>query len=139
MPEVATQFFGQAVSSRQLVEFARDAMKSGLTDARDAADWTALCGQLEQAVRELRLQAGSPGRVDARGLQARPALRDAVAGCARAIAALQAPLAGAASRGRDVARCAVRANDLQVRLYEWLVAVYGPSVLPDEVVTGRAS
>ena len=131
LPEVATQFFGQAVSSRQLVEFARDAMKSGLTDARDAAEWTSLSAQVEQAVRELRLQAGAPGRVDARGLRARPALREAVVGCAHAIAALQAPLAAAASRGRDVARCGQRAGELQARLFEWLEAVYGPAVSPD--------
>ena len=63
LPAVATQFFGTAVSSRRMADFARDLLRAGHSEARDAADWTALSRAVEQAIRELRLHAGPPGRV----------------------------------------------------------------------------
>ena len=42
LPEVATQFFGQSVTTRKLLDFGRDLLRAGLAEARDAADWTSL-------------------------------------------------------------------------------------------------
>ncbi|MBN9463811.1 MAG: ATP-dependent DNA helicase, partial [Burkholderiales bacterium] len=62
LPEIATQFFGRSVSTRQLLDFARDLLRNGLSDARDAADWSALAAAVEQSVRVLRAAAGGrPG------------------------------------------------------------------------------
>ncbi|MEI8304664.1 MAG: ATP-dependent DNA helicase [Burkholderiales bacterium] len=126
LPEVATGFFGLSVSSRRLVEFARDVLRAGLAEARDAADWTTVSRALEQSVRELRLQAGDPARLDAAALRARPALLDAVADCAEQLDSTRALLERSAERGREISRCALRALELVDQLRRWERAVSGP-------------
>src|SRR5690606_16008953 len=49
LPDVATQFFGVAISTRQLVELARDLVRIGRADAPDADDWLALAAAIEAA------------------------------------------------------------------------------------------
>ncbi len=55
LPDIATNFFGQSVSTQSLSHLARDLLASGLTHARDGAAWPELCGQIENAAAELRL------------------------------------------------------------------------------------
>ncbi len=55
LPEVATTFFGDTVSTSQILELCRDVMAEGLAHARDGADWAAIAGPVERAARELRL------------------------------------------------------------------------------------
>ncbi|HVL58969.1 MAG TPA: ATP-dependent DNA helicase, partial [Burkholderiaceae bacterium] len=45
LPEIATEFFGESVSTRQLLDLARDALRCGLVEAADAADWRALAAR----------------------------------------------------------------------------------------------
>ncbi len=124
LPQIATQFFGRSVSTRQLIEFSRDLLQAGLADARDAADWQSLLGAIEQAVRELRLAAGRPGRLDARQLRERTALRAAVR---QAIDVLpRGVLERAAERSRELARLAARAGELAERLASWLDGLDAP-------------
>ncbi|MBN9429656.1 MAG: ATP-dependent DNA helicase [Burkholderiales bacterium] len=118
LPEIATQFFGRSVSTRQLADFARDLLRIGLADARDAADWMALTQGFEQSVRVLRLAAGRPGRIDAARLRTMHEFRLAVEGVAAALP--RAELDGAASRSRDLLRLALRARELAGRLRRWL-------------------
>ncbi|MCO5108236.1 MAG: ATP-dependent DNA helicase [Burkholderiaceae bacterium] len=118
LPEIATQFFGRSVSTRQLLDFARDLLRVGLADARDAADWQQAATAIEQQVRELRLAAGRPGRLDAAQLRGHAALREAVEGLVDTLA-LPA-LVAAAERSRDLARLSLRATELAQRLRRWL-------------------
>ncbi len=121
LPGIATQFFGRSVSTRQVADFARDLMRTGHADARDAADWSALASAIEQALRVLRAAAGRPGRLDARELRTRRSLCTAIDELAH-----QLPLAVlelAAERSRDLARLAQRARELRERLLQWLVAL----------------
>ncbi|MGE3860862.1 MAG: ATP-dependent DNA helicase [Burkholderiaceae bacterium] len=119
LPEIATQFFGRSISTRQLGDFARDLLRIGLADARDAADWTSLTRGLEQAIRVLRLAAGRfPGRIDAARLRTMGEFRLAVEGVAAALPA--AELEAAAARSRDLLRLALRARELTGRLRRWL-------------------
>lgn len=124
LPQIATQFFGRSVSTRQLIEFARDLLQAGLAEARDAADWPSLLARIEQAVRELRLAAGRPGRLDARQLRGRAALRAAVR---QAIDVLPSAVLGrAAERGRELARLAARSAEIAERLSNWLDGLDAP-------------
>ena len=123
LPEIATQFFGRSVSTRQRVELARDLLRLGLADARDAADWTQASAAIEQGVRLLRLEAGPPGRLDARQLRAHAGVRGAVG---ELVARLSLPaLDAAAERSRDLARLGARARELVNRLREWLAGLDG--------------
>jgi ATP-dependent DNA helicase DinG len=58
LPETATLFFGETLSTSQLLELARDTVAEGLSHARDAVDWVALGAPLERAARDLRLAFG---------------------------------------------------------------------------------
>jgi len=55
LPDTATLFFGQVVSSLQLLDLLRDIKAFTLTQARDAAPWGALIGACEIAVKDIRL------------------------------------------------------------------------------------
>jgi len=128
LPEVATQFFGSAVSSRRLLDFSRDMLRAGLSEARDAADWTGLSREIEQAVRVLRLEAGLPGRLDVQAVRARRPLLAAIEGCEAALARAGQVLSGAAERGRELQRCALRALELRDQMLSWRCAALGQPV-----------
>lgn len=55
LPEVATVFFGDTVSTSQVMELCRDVLTEGLSYARDGADWSKLVSTVEKAARDLRL------------------------------------------------------------------------------------
>ncbi len=66
LPDIATGFFGQSVSTQSLSHLARDLLASGLTHARDGAAWPELCGQMETAAAEIRLLVPSQPAMDRR-------------------------------------------------------------------------
>ena len=55
LPETATLFFGETVSTSQVLELCRDVLAEGLAHARDGADWAKLVAPVERTARDLRL------------------------------------------------------------------------------------
>ena len=55
LPEVATLFFGETISTSQILELCRDTLAEGLSNARDGAQWAQLVAPVERAARDLRL------------------------------------------------------------------------------------
>ena len=55
LPETATLFFGETVSTAQVLELCRDVVAEGRAHARDAADWGQVVLPVEKAARDLRL------------------------------------------------------------------------------------
>jgi ATP-dependent DNA helicase DinG len=55
LPETATLFFGETVSTSQVLELCRDTLAEGLAHARDGADWPKTVTPVERAARDLRL------------------------------------------------------------------------------------
>lgn len=55
LPDTATLFFGDTVSTSQVMDLCRDVLAEGLTHARDGVDWGALVSTVEKAARDLRL------------------------------------------------------------------------------------
>ena len=55
LPETATLFFGDTVSTSMVIELCRDAQAKGLAHARDGADWAKVTGTVDRAARDLRL------------------------------------------------------------------------------------
>ena len=106
IPEVASQFFGRRISSRQLIGLVRD---STAEQRRDAADMGALreaITALEKASRDFRLAFGMRGRRDAWGKIAdRPTIRDGLAQLRNAYIALADQLELAAPRSKGLAAC----------------------------------
>lgn len=55
LPDVATRFLAQTVSTAQIQDLARQIQVTGLAHAREAVNWEVLCSGLIQACKELRL------------------------------------------------------------------------------------
>ncbi|MFK7963321.1 MAG: ATP-dependent DNA helicase [Burkholderiaceae bacterium] len=127
LPETATQFFGETVSTRQFVELARDCARIGRADAPDGADWLALSGAIEQSLRECRLAAGRVRRIDEAELvaaQSAPLLRswhDLLESLAPLIEVLETN----AERSRDLEKLSVRGQALNYAVSAWLAVVEG--------------
>jgi ATP-dependent DNA helicase DinG len=129
LPEVATDFFGESVSTRQLVELGRDCLRAGLAEAADAADWRDLSASIETAARQLRLalpeqsvRLGADQLIalarDGGGVEGD--LREAVAGVIATLGQAATTLRAQEERSPDLARCALRAETMAARCADWL-------------------
>ena len=55
LPDTATLFFGDTVSTSHVLELCRDVLAEGLAHARDGAEWAKVVTPVEKAARDLRL------------------------------------------------------------------------------------
>lgn len=55
LPDTATLFFGDSVSTSHVLELCRDVLAEGLAHARDGAEWAKVVTPVEKAARDLRL------------------------------------------------------------------------------------
>lgn len=120
LPEVATQFFGESVSTHQVIEVTRDAMAAGLTHAADAGDWLAQGAALEKAARDLRLVFGpEPTKVTAEAASARAGFGAALDTLVRAVEAFAAFVEPHAARHPEIEAIARRAGGIAEGLLAW--------------------
>ncbi|OAN18479.1 ATP-dependent helicase [Photobacterium jeanii] len=76
MPDIASQYFGQSLSSRQLQELAKDIEIGYRTEAKDMRQLQKMADRLAQAAAEMRLVLGEPGfRGNWREASANPAIQ----------------------------------------------------------------
>lgn len=129
LPETASLFFGESVSTSQLIELARDARLEAAAGAKDYAPLPEAAQALDRAARELRLVfPEEAGRVPARPLEERGEFTrtlDAVLAC---LDRLAAALASQAERSEGLARCRERALALAEGLERWRSGVEGERV-----------
>jgi ATP-dependent DNA helicase DinG len=117
LPETARMFFGESVSSTQLIELARDARLELRAAGGASPELDKLALGLDKAARDLRLAAGDePGRRAWRDAAARPAFSAALEALDAALGRLRAPLAAQAERSEGLQACARRADALAERL-----------------------
>jgi ATP-dependent DNA helicase DinG len=120
LPETATLFFGDTVSTSQVLELCRDVLAEGLSHARDGADWTKLVAPVERAARDLRL--AFPQDVVRLALHQIapssvffPALETLVSSMADMLLTLEKQ----AERAESIEQCRTRAIELSHRLQGW--------------------
>jgi ATP-dependent DNA helicase DinG len=120
LPQTASMFFGESVSSAQVLDLCRDALKEARTTARDVPGLDARVRATDRAARDLRLAITiREGRLAARVAERDDTFRSALAALASGLHALAAALAALAERSEDLAACARRAAELEVRLSRW--------------------
>jgi ATP-dependent DNA helicase DinG len=120
LPETATLFFGETLSTAQLLELARDVVAEGLAHARDAVEWVKVGAALERAARDVRLAFKDDTlRVSAAQLGDEHALYGALDALEAALDAVAAALAGQAERAESLGACLRRARELQDQLARW--------------------
>jgi ATP-dependent DNA helicase DinG len=120
LPATASAFFGETVSTGQVLDLCRDTLAESLVEARDVPDLPALVRQLDRAARDVRLALGlNERRVSASTLEGDFEVRAALAQLRKALGDLAGALAPLAERGEGLAACARRTAELQNRLARW--------------------
>ncbi|KNE26692.1 ATP-dependent DNA helicase [Achromobacter spanius] len=124
LPDTATRFLGNSVSTHQLMDFGRALEVAGLAYAREAAKWSDVSRHLETAARELRLVCAPLDRMPGRKAtfeaipnpeefdEALAALREAVDGATKALGAV-------AEKHPDLMAAARSGAEISVRLKRW--------------------
>ena len=120
LPELAAQFFGEGLSSRQLSDLARDSVAECKNVTASLASVMAPARNLEHAMRELRLamEALPPRAAQQRLLAHAPAVA-ALQQLERCLADLARALSPLSDASPGFATCADRATHLHHRLHSW--------------------
>jgi ATP-dependent DNA helicase DinG len=120
LPEVATLFFGDTVSTAQVLDLARDARAEALTSARDCLALPEASKKLEKAAKDLRLAVGiDAGRFSYGQLQEKPDFAPALQALEDETKAFAALLQTQAERAEGLEKCWQRAVELEQRLGQW--------------------
>ncbi|MCW2478999.1 ATP-dependent DNA helicase [Candidatus Symbiopectobacterium sp. NZEC135] len=79
IPDIASHYFGQQLTSRQLLDLAKDIIIAYRTEVRDAAQLQKSADRLSQSTQDFRLALGEPGfRGNLRDVLAQPSLQRAL-------------------------------------------------------------
>ncbi|EHP44893.1 helicase c2 [Cupriavidus basilensis OR16] len=132
LPDTATLFFGESLSTSQLLELARDTVAEGLSHARDAADWVRIAAPLERAARDLRLAfTRDNSRLAVSQIEADPRIGkpffETLDALETALAEFVTLLESQAERAESLEQCHRRAVELDQRLAAWRNESKGPS------------
>ena len=120
LPDTATLFFGDSVSTAQLLDLLRDALATGQTQARDGAKWNDVLAPLDRATRDLRLCFGpQTQRLAQPQLGAAHPLHAALLTLREALSEVRDTLESQADRSPDLAQLQRRAHALMQRLAAW--------------------
>ena len=120
LPEVASLFFGESISTAQVLDLVRDTRTEGLTHARDCVDLQTAGKALEKAARDLRLAVGvDAGRFSYGQLLEKTEFLPTVAALEEEAARFAAILETQAERAEGLEKCWQRATELVQRLGEW--------------------
>jgi ATP-dependent DNA helicase DinG len=135
LPETATLFFGETVSTSQVVELCRDVLAEGLSHARDGADWSQLSGALERAARDLRLTFPQDSvKLAAHQIAPSSPFFPALETVQDELAAMIEVLENQAERAETLEQCRVRATELAARLGAWTAGGEKAAADPDKVL-----
>ena len=120
LPEVATLFFGDTVSTAQVLDLARDTRAEALTSARDCLALPESSKKLEKAAKDLRLAVGvDTGRFSYGQLEEKPEFANSLKALEDEVAAFAALLETQAERAEGLEKCWQRATELAQRLGQW--------------------
>jgi ATP-dependent DNA helicase DinG len=120
LPEVAGVFFGESVSTAQILELARDARNAGIADAKDYPPLQEATRGLEKAARDLRLAvAMDNARLPMQQVLAMQGFSVALAALGAAMDELGRHLESQAARGESLENCWRRSQELALRLLRW--------------------
>ena len=120
LPQTAALFFGESLSTGQMIELARDLHIEAATTARDTPALPALAARLERSARDLRLSMSEGNaRIAAQALRSSAAFHAALESLATCLAEAGAALEGLAERGEELERLARRSADLGACLARW--------------------
>ena len=111
LPDIAAQFFGRKLSSRQLLDLARDTVGEQLHEAPDSRELRDLAQELESGVRHFRLAfAIEPDRAPWQSVRHEPAMQRELERLTILLGSLSEALQDLAERGKGLESCCKRAQ-----------------------------
>jgi len=120
LPETASLFFGDSLSTSQMLELARDSLGEALTSAKDFTPLPDATAALEKAARDLRLVfSQDTGRLPALRAQTMPGFQDALQGMQTRLDELVKLLESQAERSEGLKNCWQRGVELVGKLSHW--------------------
>jgi ATP-dependent DNA helicase DinG len=129
LPEIATNFFGQNLSGRQLLELAKDTVSEFHSSATDSKGLVKAAEKLEYSVRDFRLALGNNlQRQPWSQLSGEPKVAEQLETLEEALKALDEQLEALAERSKGLENCLERCQVLLGRL-----ALFTAEESPDQV------
>lgn len=120
LPETATLFFGETVSTSQILELCRDVLAEGLAHARDGAEWPKVVAPVERAARDLRLAFPQDViRLSVGQIAPSSAFFPALEKLKEELHSMIEILETQAERAETIEQCRVRAIELGAKLAAW--------------------
>ncbi|MET3120224.1 ATP-dependent DNA helicase DinG [Undibacterium sp. GrIS 1.8] len=120
LPDTATLFFGETISTSQVLELCRDVLAEGLSHARDGAEWAKLVAPVERAARDLRLAFPQDiVRLSLSQIAPSSEFFPALETLKDAMDDMIAVLEKQAVRAETLEQCRVRAIDLNSKINDW--------------------
>ena len=121
LPDTATLFFGQSVSTSQVLELCRDVLAEGLAHARGGPDWAKVVTVVEKAARDLRLAFGGDNNMRLSLPQILPTSQffPALDTLKEALSGMITVLEENAARAETIEACRVRALELAAAYEAW--------------------
>lgn len=118
LPEVASQFFGTSMSSRQIIELGRDVVNEVLQNASDERSLAVTAEALEKSVLDMRLAFGDiPRKAPWAEVKSLPKLKQEVSELTSNLESLVSQLQDADSRSKGLENCTRRAEELLGKLH----------------------
>ncbi len=119
LPETASLFFGESLSTSQLFDLSQDTRIEALTSARDFAALPVGCDELEKAARDLRLVFKKEGRMPADATENIKDFAPALKTLSEKLTKLSGLLEKQAERSEGLENCWQRAQGLVEMLRQW--------------------
>ena len=136
IPDTATLFFGESVSTAQLVTLARETVIEAAIGAKDSRELPDAARALEKSARDLRLAfPEESGRLPMRAVERNRDFNDALGEVLKRLDALGVELQQHGERSESLQRCHERVLDLAERCERWRSGVDGERVKWVELYT----
>ena len=120
LPETASLFFGESISTSQLLDLARDARLEAATSANDFAALPTATDALDKAARDLRLVfKQGEGRMPANATDNLAGFTDALRTVTDKLAHLNGLLEKQAQRSEGLEKCWQRGVELLLKIKQW--------------------
>ena len=120
LPETASLFFGESVSTGQVLDLARDTRSETVAAAPDCRALIDATRTLEKAARDLRLAFGAESaRLAAAQAESEPEFLPRVDALMASVEELHAVLETQAERSEGLANCLRRSEEMRQRLAQW--------------------
>ncbi len=119
LPETASLFFGESLSSSQLFDLSQDSRIEALSGAKDFAALPVACDEMEKAARDLRLVFKREGRMAADATESFKDFAPALKTLSEKLTKLSGLLEKQAERSEGLDNCWQRAKALVAQLKHW--------------------